>query len=192
MRTREIFDRSAVNFSQFRQVLATVIKENSRSTRSRIYGAGVQQSTYYRPFRNSGVREEWIVRVRPRSRSAKNRRYRLTQPWKIEFTIINTAYGGDRAAICHNKTVRDRCTGTLKRYIKCKRIRRKYEGVWAREGKWNIIYVKTRSIMIVYSPCDATTAVGPTIFYYSIIFAVILEYERLPRVFVIAIRRWIL
>lgn len=43
--------------------------------------------------------------------------------------------------------------------------------------------------MIVCSPRNATTAVGLAIFHYSIIFAVILEYERLLQVFVIAIRR---
>jgi len=42
------------------------IDENSRPAWIGDPRRGLQQSAYYRPFRNSGAREEWIVRVRAR------------------------------------------------------------------------------------------------------------------------------
>jgi len=97
----DIFDRPAVNFSQLGKSTASdqgkfnVQREDLRGCSSQPI-TGLSETVAY--VRNGSCTCTIAFAV------CEEPPYRLAQPWKIEFTIINAAYGGDRAAIRHNET----------------------------------------------------------------------------------------
>lgn len=147
---RLIFHRSVVG--EYRGIVGLGL--NRRSTKIHVqHGSGIYTGValvsllqaFPKQWRTWGMDRTCTTALR----SAGKPLYRLARPWKIEFTIINAAYGGDHAAICHSETLRGIDGGiTCEQICKLRKNMRRY--VHIHTGRYVRKRTTWRSLTTVY------------------------------------------